>query len=161
MTLTRLVTPWTVGGASVDLPLIKCPLQQNQWYEAPATWVVGNTIWLMYSRCNTGPNYELMLAYCNTTDDVLNASSWHMFKQDPVIVGNGGDDTGPGHNGWFYSPDRAETWIVYHGTVGEQGRSSRAMRVRFDSAGQPSFDVPPPIGQQIPEPSTDYDLLLL
>ena len=78
------------------------------------------------------------------TDDVMQSSSWNHFSTEPVIVGNNGDCTGPGHNGWFSSPDGAETWLVYHGTSvapREKGRSSRAMRLNFNSSGWP---VPPP-----------------
>ena len=156
MTLRKLASPWKVDTTvtPVDLPLLKCPRPGNQWYEAPATLVREGTVWLMYSRCNTGPNYEVMLASCALKDGILNASAWKMASARPVIVGNGGDDTGPGHSGWFASPDGKETWVVYHGSaVGERGRSSRAMRVTFDTQGVPTFAQPPPVGQQCLEPS--------
>jgi GH43 family beta-xylosidase len=154
MWLTELAKPWATIGPSLQLPCIKCPLPGNQWFEAPATWVRGDKIWLMYSRCNTGPNYEIMLAYCDTSDDVMQASSWHHFSDEPVVRGNGGDTTGPGHSGWFSSPSGAQTWIVYHGTaVGESGRSSRAMEVPFNSTGWPIFPSIPPLGKELPEPS--------
>ena len=111
-------------------------------------------IWLMYSRCNTGPNYEMMLAYCDVHAVVMSSGSWRHFSNKPVIVGNGGDDTGPGHNGWFSSPDGTQTWIVYHGTaVNESGRSSRAMQIPFNSSGWPVISRPPPISQRLHEPS--------
>ena len=155
MWLTELANPWTTTGPSLQLPCIKCPLPGNQWYEAPATWVRGGKIWPMYSRCNTGSNYELMLAYCSTTDDVMLPSSWRHYSDKPVITGNGGDTIGPGHNGWFGSPSGEETWIVYHGTaVNESARSSRAMEIPFNSTGWPEFPAEtPPIGQELPEPS--------
>lgn len=154
MWLTELTKPWETIGPSLQLPCIKCPLPGNQWYEAPATWVKGDKIWLMYSRCNTGPHYEIMLAYCDTNDDVMEVSSWHHFSDEPVVRGNGGDTTGPGHSGWFSSPSGGQTWIVYHGTaVGESGRSSRVMEIPFNSTGWPVFPPTlPPLGKELPEP---------
>merc|ERR1712203_696189 len=155
MLITELDSPWTTTGPSLELPLLRCTRPQHeQWYEAPATWVREGTIWLMYSRCNTGPDYEMMLAYCKTYDDVMDTSSWHHFSQEPVIVDNGGDDTGPGHNGWFSSPDGSQTWIVYHGTaVNETGRSSRVMQIPFDGDGNPMISEPPSIDKALREPS--------
>ena len=154
MWLTELQMPWATVGPSAQLPCIKCPLAGNQWYEAPAAWVRGDKIWLMYSRCNTGPNYELMLAYCETSADVMDPSSWTHFSDQPVIVGNGGDTRGPGHNGWFSSPSEEETWIVYHGTaVNESGRSSRAMEIPFNSSGWPVIPkTTPAVGKELAEP---------
>lgn len=154
MLMIELQSPWKAIGKAIELPLLKCPLpQKEQWYEAPATWVRGDFIWLMYSRCNTGPDYEMMLAYCRVGDDVMNASSWRHFSNEPVIKGNGGDDTGPGHNGWFKSPDSTQDWIVYHGTaIGEKGRSSRAMQVVFNETGWPVFHTTPPLGLPLAEP---------
>ena len=159
MWLQELHTPWNTTGPRLELPLLKCTKQgKEQWYEAPATWVRQGTIWLMYSRCNTGPDYELMLAYCRTTDDVMASSSWRHFSTEPVIVGNGDDCTGPGHSGWFSSPEGEETWIVYHGTsasLNETGRSSRALRIRFNESGWPQIPKhTPPISQPLPEPSS-------
>lgn len=155
MWLTELASPWATTGPSLELPCRKCPLAGEQWYEAPATWVRGDKIWLMYSRCSTGPNYELMLAYCETSANVMDAASWKHISDEPVIVGNGGDTTGPGHSGWFRSPSGEETWIVYHATaVNESGRSSRAMRIPFNSSGWPAIPkTTPPVGEELLEPS--------
>ena len=161
MWLTELETPWSTTreqGGSLALPLLKCTRPTHeQWYEAPATLVRKGKIWLMYSRCNTGPDYELMLAYVGISDDVTNASHWKHYSTEPVIVGNGGDCTGPGHNGWFTSPDGEETWLVYHCTaINEPGRSSRAMKLSFDDEGWPVFPSnhhTPPLSDKLPEPS--------
>ena len=68
-------------------------------------------------------------------------------------TGNGGDDRGPGHNGWFSSPTGSETWIVYHGTAAnESARSSRAMRIPFNGSGWPVVPRPPPLGARLAEP---------
>ena len=158
MFLAELASPWQLvaGAAPLELPLRKCEKPGvEQWYEAPATWVQAGRVWLMYSRCNTGPDYELMLAYADVASDPLRADSWRHFSDRPVIVGNGGDDTGPGHSGWFASPDGAQTWLVYHGTaIGERGRSSRAMRLPFNSSGWPVFSsTTPAVGTPLPGPA--------
>ena len=155
MLLAELASPWRVAGPVLELPLFKCQKPGlQQWYEAPATWVQAGRVWLMYSRCNTGPDYEVMLAYAELDADLLSADSWRHFSDRPVIVGNGGDDTGPGHNGWFASPDGSQTWLVYHATaVGERGRSSRAMRLPFNSTGWPIFSTTPAVGTSLLGPT--------
>ena len=91
---------------------------------------------------------------CDVDDGVTQAGSWRHFNGGkPVIIGNGGDDRGPGHNGWFSSPTGSETWIVYHGTAAnESARSSRAMRIPFNGSGWPVVPRPPPLGARLAEP---------
>jgi GH43 family beta-xylosidase len=50
----------------------------------------------------------------NAGADLLNPDSWKkfdqpFFKQDPQA-----GVYGPGHNGFFLSPDGKENWIIYH-----------------------------------------------
>ena len=90
MTLTKLANPWTTIGASLELPLLKCTEPElEQWHEAPATYVRHNRIWLMYSRCNTGPHYELMLAYCDGCSllEAPQRGPCHYGSQSVVVLG--------------------------------------------------------------------------
>jgi hypothetical protein len=106
---------------------------------------------------NTGPDYEMMLAYCKAGDDVMSNASWAHYSEKPVVVGNGVDDSGPGHNGWFSSPDGThvgsyahshttshtlphshthtdlQTWVVYHGTAANESLSTKAVGLKSNN----------------------------
>ena len=76
----------------------QCPLLKCRWppraHRRPA--VQAGKIWLMYSRCNTGPNYRMNLAYCDVRARARRgAAGRHFSGGRPVIVGNGGDDAAP------------------------------------------------------------------
>ncbi|KAJ8952221.1 hypothetical protein NQ318_022671 [Aromia moschata] len=72
-------------------------------------------IFVVYSAssCNT-PNYKLGLMQFTGTDP-LNSTHWYKYP-DPVFQRSDENHVyGPGHNGFFRSPDGTEDWIVYHG----------------------------------------------
>jgi GH43 family beta-xylosidase len=65
---------------------------------------------------------------------------------------------GPGHNGFFKSPDGTEDWIVYHAnasaTAGcDVNRTTRAQKFTWNSDGTPNFGVPQPLSANLPVPS--------
>ncbi len=106
------------------------------------------------SFCNT-PDYKLgMLELVG--DDPMDAAAWKKFD-DPVFVRT--DKVfGPGHNGFFTSPDGGEDWLVYHGNDSvEHGcsatRSLRAQKFEWQQDGLPDFGEPLTPGVVVPPPS--------
>ncbi len=98
-----------------------------------------------------------MLSY--TGGDLKDARSW---KKSPTPVfsrysGADGNVYGPGHNGFFKSPDGKEDWIIYHGKETDEytyrGRSTRAQRFNWRADGTPDFGWPIPRGVPIRAPS--------
>jgi GH43 family beta-xylosidase len=82
--------------------------------------------------------------------DVMEPRSW---KKSPTPVfsrytGAEGAVYGPGHNGFFKSPDGREDWMIYHGKEASEytyrGRSARAQRFRWRTDGTPDFGRPIP-----------------
>jgi GH43 family beta-xylosidase len=140
-----LVTPnlsWeTVGGAVAEGGEV---LQRNG-----RTFIVYSA-----SHCST-PDYKLgMIEY--TGGDPLNASSWRKFP-NPVFQ-RAGNVYGPGHNGFFKSPDGTEDWIVYHAnSSASQGcdinRTTRAQKFTWNADGTPNFGTPVNSGVAIQAPS--------
>lgn len=113
------------------------------------------------SFCNT-PDYKLGLLEL-VGDDPLNATHWKKYS-DPVLVRS---DTvfGPGHNGFFKSPDGKEDWLVYHGNDSiEHGcgatRSLRAQRFTWNDDGTPNFGEPLTPGIIVNPPSGEYGPLV-
>ncbi|MET8975165.1 family 43 glycosylhydrolase [Streptomyces sp. NPDC004539] len=108
-------------------------------------------------------------SYCQTADyklgqleltgsDPLSASSWTK-KQTPVFQRSDANGVyGPGHNGFFSSPDGTENWIVYHANSSASGgcgngRTTRAQKFTWNADGTPDFGTPVALGTTLPGPS--------
>ncbi len=153
--------PWTIAGkrvlisqADYDWERVRYPIN-----EAPQILQRGDKTFLIYSASDTGtPDYALgMLTFSG--GDALNPQSW---KKSPNAVFAQFKDAdgavfGPGHNGFFKSPDGREDWIVYHGKEsGEytyRGRRARAQKFAWNTDGTPNFGRPVPAGKALPKPS--------
>ena len=108
----------------------------------------GDKIFLVYSASGCWTDaYELGALEANANADLLNPKSWRkldhpLFKQDPAA-----GVFGPGHNGFFKSPDGKEDWIVYHANdqPGEGcggHRSPRIQKFTWNGDGTPNFGTP-------------------
>ncbi|MBA2806813.1 family 43 glycosylhydrolase [Streptomyces sp. KM273126] len=108
------------------------------------------------SSCQT-PDYKLGRLEL-TGSDPLNPASWTK-KQTPVFQRNDAAGVyGPGHNGFFTSPDGTENWIVYHGNSTSNGgcgnaRTTRAQKFTWNADGTPDFGTPVALGTTLAGPS--------
>ena len=161
--IAPMSNPWTVAGRSAlitqaeyDWERVRYPIN-----EGPVVLQCASSIFLIYSASDTGtPDYALgMLTH--TGGDVMDPKSW---KKSPAPVfsrysGADGNVYGPGHNGFFKSPDGTEDWIIYHGKETSEytyaGRTTRAQRFGWRSDGTPEFGRPIPAGVGLKEPSAD------
>ena len=92
--------------------------------------------------------------------DPLDPASW---LKDPEPVFQRSDENGvygPGHNGFFQSPDGTEDWIVYHAVDFPQGacnglRTTRVQRINWNEDGTPDFGIPVATDEPIAAPSGD------
>ncbi len=103
-------------------------------------------------------DYALGLLSLKDGGDPLNAADWTK-NADPVFTKNtSGGAFGPGHNGFFNSPDGTEDWIIYHANNSSgQGcgdaRNPRMQKFTWNSDGTPNFGMPVAIGTKINKPS--------
>jgi GH43 family beta-xylosidase len=159
--MAPMSNPWTVAGRSAlitqaeyDWERVRYPIN-----EGPVLIQRSGRIFLIYSASDTGtPDYALgMLTH--TRGDVMNPKTW---RKSPVPVfsrhsGPDGNVYGPGHNGFFKSPDGTEDWIIYHGKETSEytyaGRTTRAQKFTWRSDGTPEFGRPIPGGIRIQAPS--------
>jgi GH43 family beta-xylosidase len=150
--IAPLSNPWTVAGSSdliaqadYDWERVRYPIN-----EGPVVLRRAGRLFLVYSASDTGtPDYALgMLTHVG--GDVMEPRSW---KKSPTPVfsrytGAEGAVYGPGHNGFFKSPDGREDWMIYHGKEASEytyrGRSARAQRFRWRTDGTPDFGRPIP-----------------
>ena len=90
--------------------------------------------------------------------DPMKRGSWvktdrAIFTSDPD-----GGTFGPGHNGFFPSPDGTVPWILYHanqqpGQGCRDNRSLRAQPFTWDSSGAPVLGRPVQLGEPLAKPS--------
>ncbi len=103
-------------------------------------------------------DYALGLLTLKEGGDPLNASDWTK-SPNPVFTKNtAGGAFGPGHNGFFKSPDGTEDWIIYHAnsSAGQgcgNARSPRAQPFTWNADGTPNFGTPVAIGAKVKKPS--------
>ncbi|NUO53505.1 MAG: family 43 glycosylhydrolase [Polyangiaceae bacterium] len=154
--IAPLSDPWTVSGARVQLPAAGgCP----EVREGPSILQRDGTTFMIYSTCDTGkPDYQLWMKSIPTSADPMIPDNW-IQHPDPVLVRNDAEGVfGPGHNGFFKSPDGTEDWIVYHAKNTSQytyeGRTTRIGKVSWNG-GVPSFGAPPASGATLDVPSGD------
>lgn len=154
--IAKLANPWTIEGNGVMIPASGFGCAEVR--EGPVILRHAGRLFLVYSACDTGkPDYKLGMLIADETADVMDPRSW---KQHPTPVFERSDAHGvfgPGHNGFFQSPDGTEDWIVYHGKTTSAytyaGRSTRAQKFTWNPDGTPNFGVPEALDAVLNEPS--------
>lgn len=79
--------------------------------------------------------------------DSLNAESWIKSPQPVFERSDENSVFGPGHNGFFQSPDGTQDWIVYHANDLESNdcetnRTTRAQAFTWNEDETPNFGEP-------------------
>lgn len=160
--IAEMSNPWTMSGGRH-----KIARPQYDWEriglnvnEGPVVLQHEGQTFIIYSAsfCGT-PDYKLGLLTYNGGDP-LNASSWDKHPEPVFQQSDENGVYGPGHNGFFTSPDGTENWIVYHAndaaTDGcDNGRTTRAQRFTWNEDGTPNFGIPVSTDTEIAAPSGD------
>jgi GH43 family beta-xylosidase len=156
--ISEMSNPWTLTGERMVLSRPSLPWEQSgrKVNEGPEVLKQQGRTFVIYSAsfCDT-PDYKLGLLEL-TGDNPMDAKSWTKAEQPVFERGNG--VFGPGHNGFFTSPDGSENWLVYHGNNKETDgcsatRSVRAQPFTYKADGTPDFGTPVPEGQTVAAPS--------
>jgi GH43 family beta-xylosidase len=158
--IARMANPWTLTGRSVEIPASGFGCEEVR--EGPVVLHRNGRLFLTYSACDTGkPDYKIGMLVADENADVMDPAVWRQHP-GPVFERNDAAGVfGPGHHGFFRSPDGSEDWIVYHGkTTSEytyRGRSTRAQRFDWNADGTPRFGKPVSLDTALPEPSRRQD----
>ena len=162
MFIAPMSNPWTLSG-----PRVMIAQPEHDWErvglnvnEGPVALYHNDRIFIIYSasHCAT-PDYKLgLLAY--NGGDPLQPASWEKHPEPVFQRADENDVFGPGHNGFFQSPDGTEHWIVYHANNSAQGgcddgRTTRVQRFSWNADGTPNFDVPVATTEPIAAPAGD------
>lgn len=159
--IAPMTNPYTVSGSTFSLissPTFSWETQQGSVNEGPEPLQRNGQTFIIFSASGcTGPNYKLgQLTY--NGGNPLSASSWTK-QSTPVFQRNDANSVyGPGHNGFFTSPDGTESWIVYHANDStsdgcDNGRTTRAQRFTWNANGTPNFGTPVALGTTLAAPS--------
>lgn len=159
--IVRMSNPWTVTGSPVVIsrPDYGWETMGGRTNEAPEVLQRNGQTFVIYSAssCNT-PDYKLGRLTLTGTDP-MNPAAWSKHPNPVFQAGNG--VYGPGHNGFFTSPDGSEDWLVYHGNATtSQGcgdtRSTRAQPFGWNTDGTPNFGTPVATGTSLAVPSGEH-----
>ncbi len=160
--IAQVSNPWTITSSR---SLLTEPIfGEGTVNEGPAIIRRGNTVNLTYSveGC-TSPNYRLRLATMNASSNPMSRSSWNIRPGTVFSRNDQVDAFGPGHHGFFKSPDGTEDWFVYHATPEAGGacnnsRTTRAQRLYWNTDNTPVFPAPSATGIKLTSPSGEFTL---
>jgi GH43 family beta-xylosidase len=128
--------------------------------EGPEALVHGNDVFVVFSGSGCWTDeYALGALRSTTSSDLLKATSWKKLPGPLLSTDASANAFGPGHNGFFKSPDGKEDWIIYHAnTAPHQGcgghRTPRIQPFTWNVDGTPNFGQPAPLDQRLPKPSS-------
>lgn len=159
--IAKMTNPWTLVG---EHKIITTPI--HDWEksglnvnEGPEIIQHDGKTFLVHSAsfCNT-EDYSLAVVEL-TGDDPMDPAAWTKYDKPFFSKANG--VYGPGHHGFFKSPDGKEDWLVYHGNSSASDgcsgtRSARAQPFTWDEKGLPKFGEPMADKKPLPVPSGEF-----
>lgn len=159
--IAKLANPWTIDGSRVMISEPDLSWERNGFpvNEGPeALTGPGGRLFITYSASFCGTDeYCLGLLSLKENGDPLRASDWQKSDK-PVFTKNvSGKAFGPGHNGFFVSPDGQQNWMIYHANSSPgQGcgdaRNPRMQPFSWNAEGRPVFGSPAPLDSALRRP---------
>jgi GH43 family beta-xylosidase len=102
--------------------------------------------------------YELGVVRAKSGAKLMDPASWTKYDHAFFKQNREASVFGPGHDGFFKSPDGKQDWIIYHANAKtQQGcgqfRSPRIQSFTWNADGTPNFGEPVSTETAIPKPS--------
>ncbi len=161
--ITTMTDPFTADGPRIKLSQPEHPWEKGgappEVNEGPQFIHHDDKMFITFSASGCWTDqYTLGLLYASATDDILDPASWIKFPEPVFRTNASGGAFGPGHNGFFKSPDGEEDWIVYHANNSSglgcgNARSFRMQKFTWDENGFPVFGEPAPLNSPLQKPS--------
>ena len=165
--IAHMSNPWTIDSPRTMISRPAYPWEEHgdlpgrhvNVNEGPEFLMHGDKVFIVFSAsgCWTD-SYTLGLLQARATANLLDARSWKKISHPLLTTDPAAAAFGPGHNGFFKSPDGKEDWIIYHanpapGEGCENFRSPRIQPFTWNPDGTPNFGTPVPLGQPLQKPS--------
>ena len=172
--IARLKNPWTIDSKRTAISIATYPWERVgdlldrpsvphvEVNEGPEILQHGEDIFLVYSgsACWTD-YYALGVVHATAGSNLLKPFSWKKFDHPFFQQDREHSVFGPGHNGFFQSPDGKEDWIIYHANEAPgQGcgnhRSPRMQKFHWNPDGTPDFGRPEATSTELAKPSGTF-----
>ncbi|WP_257670346.1 family 43 glycosylhydrolase [Parapedobacter tibetensis] len=157
--IAEMSNPWTISSEKVIIasPTYDWEKNGNPINEGPQVLInPQGSVFVVYSGSGYWVDgYCLGLLTLQEDGDPMSPADWTK-KPEPVFSMKAESNAyGPGHNGFFKSPDGTEDWIIYHARTNPGGgsRNPRIQRFTWNTDGTPNFGEPVPIETAQKRPS--------
>jgi GH43 family beta-xylosidase len=164
LVIAPLRNPWTLGGPEVVISKPDRDWERHIYpiNEAPE-FLLGpkGDLFLTYSASAcTSDEYAVGLLSAKPGANLLDPRAWAKAPA-PVLAKDPGPGVGvfgPGHNGFFTSPDGKQHWVVFHANPGPSqgctsGRGTWIAPFSFQADGRPLFTPPSGPKERLAAPS--------
>jgi GH43 family beta-xylosidase len=166
--IAHMSNPWTIDSPRTLISSPRYSWEKNgslpngnhvNVNEGPEALIHGDDIFIVFSASGCWTDeYALGALRSSVKKDLLKAESWKKISSPLLSTDAKAKAFGPGHNGFFKSPDGTQDWLIYHANPEpHQGcgnhRSPRIQPFSWNADGAPNFGNPAPLDQPIPKPS--------
>jgi GH43 family beta-xylosidase len=165
--IAHLSNPWTIDSPRTLISKPTYPWEEHgdlpgrhvNVNEGPEFISHGNKMFIVFSASGCWTDfYTLGVLEANLDANPLEAKSWTKIDHPLLSTDPSSRAFGPGHNGFFKSPNGQEDWIIYHanpeaGDGCDNFRSPRIQRFTWNPDGTPNFGRPAPLGQPLEKPA--------
>lgn len=159
--IAPMSNPWTISGPKVMIatPNYAWEKNGNPINEGPQVLInPKGRVYVVYSGSGFwSDGYCLGLLTLKEGGDPLVAADWSKQNHPVFSMRPESSIYGPGHNGFFKSPDGKEDWMIYHArSVANDGNAIRRpyiQRFTWNSDGSPNFGLPANSALKLKRPS--------
>ena len=159
--------PWTIDSPRTLISKPTYPWEEHgdlpgrhvDVNEGPEFISHGKKMFIVFSASGCWTDfYTLGVLEADLDADPLDAKSWTKIDHPFLTTDPSSKAYGPGHNGFFKSPNGQEDWIIYHANP-EAGdgcnifRSPRIQSFTWNPDDTPNFGAPVPLKQPIEKPA--------
>lgn len=154
--IAEMSNPWTISSEKVKIatPTYDWEKNGNPINEGPQVLInPAGRVFVVYSGSGYWVDgYCLGLLTLQENGDPMNPAHWTKTSEPVFSMNAERSAYGPGHNGFFKSPDGTEEWIIYHartrpGGGDGNGRNPRIQRFTWNADGTPNFGEPVAVGE--------------
>jgi GH43 family beta-xylosidase len=166
--IAHMSNPWTIDSPRTLISEPTYPWEKHgdlpgrhvSVNEGPEFISHENKMFIVFSASGCWTDfYTLGVLEANLDDDPLDAKSWTKLNHPFLSTDPSAKAYGPGHNGFFKSPNGQEDWIIYHANpeAGDGCNNFRSPRIQpftWNPDGRPNFGRPAPLDQPLAKPAS-------